>query len=393
VLTYPLSMRFEGNGLNMDLGERKKKILRAVIDEYVETAEPVGSKTIAHDIGLTVSPATIRNEMAELESMGLLEQPHTSAGRIPTPQGYRIYVNELMQQHKLSLEETEAINHALKCRVQQLDKIISDVGRLTSQLTSYPAYALTASNNSVTISRFDIIYVDTNTFITVAMLSNKTVKNKLVHLPISVEQGMLVKLSTLFNASFTNITEEKITPQLISATERAINDAAGITAVIAGFAIELLYETKSRETHITGASSLFEYPEYRDIDKAQRLLRYLSDESELVRLPVPEGSGGMKITIGPENLADELRDSSVIVARYDAGDDMQGLIGVVGPTRMDYSKVAARLSYIARGLSWLLSGSDKPPNFLNGVNPASGDNPASSGNPASSENSNEKNPP
>jgi heat-inducible transcriptional repressor len=349
----------------MDLGERKKKILRAVIDEYVETAEPVGSKTIAKDIGLTVSPATIRNEMAELESMGFLEQPHTSAGRVPTSKGYRIYVNELMEQHRLSLEETDTINRALKSRLQQLDKIIADAGRITSLLTSYPAYALTAAGCSVTISRFDIIYVDTNTFIIVVMMSNKTVKNKLVHLPFPVEQGALTKLATLFNASFTNIPEDKITPQLISSTERASNDVNGIVAVIAGFAIELLYEMKTRETHITGASSLLEYPEYRDVDKAQRLLRYLSDENELVKLPVPENSGGMKITIGPENLAEELRDSSVIVARYDAGDDMQGLIGVVGPTRMDYSKVAARLSYIARGLSWLLSGSDKPPNIEN----------------------------
>lgn len=350
----------------MDLGERKKKILRAVIDEYVETAEPVGSKTIAKDIGMTVSSATIRNDMAELESLGLLEQPHTSAGRIPTAKGYRIYVNELMEQHRLSLEETDAINRALKSRIQQLDKIIADAGRITSQLTSYPAYALAAANTAITISRFDIIYVDANTFIIVVMMSNKSVKNKLVHLPIPIEQSALTKLSTLFNASFTSITEEKITPQLITSTERASNDNNGIVAVIAGFAIELLYETKARETHITGASSLLEYPEYRDVDKAQRLLRYLSDENELVKLPVPEDSGGMKITIGPENLASELRDSSVIVARYSAGDNMQGLIGVVGPTRMDYSKVAARLSYIAKGLSWLLAGSDKPPGTIDG---------------------------
>lgn len=351
----------------MELGERKKKILRAVIEQYVETAEPVGSKSIAND--LSVSPATIRNEMAELESLGLLEQPHTSAGRIPTPYGYRIYVNELMQQHKLSLEETESINAALKSRIQQLDRILSEAGRLTSQLTSYPAYALTAVNSNITISRFDIIYIDANNFIIVVMLSNKTVKNKLVYLPLSVEREALIKIGTLFNASFTNITEDKITPQLITSTERAANDMTGIVAVIAGFAIELLYETKSRETHITGASNLFEYPEYRDIDKAQRLLRYLSDENELIRLPAPENSDGIKIIIGPENLVEELRDTSVVVARYDAGDSMQGLIGVVGPTRMDYSKVAARLTYIARGLSWLLSGIEKPPKVFNDDKP------------------------
>ncbi|MEL4106814.1 heat-inducible transcriptional repressor HrcA [Oscillospiraceae bacterium WX1] len=340
----------------MDLGERKKKILRAVIDQYVDTAEPVGSKSIASDVGLSVSSATIRNEMAELESMGLLEQPHTSAGRVPTPLGYRVYVNELMHQHKLSLAETDTINRALKSRMQQLDQILADAGRLTSQLTSYPAYALAAAAAGATVTRFDLILVDQNTFIIVVMLSNKTVKNKLVTLPFSVEQATLVKLSTLFNASFTNMPEEQITPSLISATERASGDTTGIVAVIAGFIIELLSSLKLQQTHLTGASNLFEYPEYRDVDKAQRLLRYLSDENELAKLPAPDGN--MKITIGPENLAQELKDSSVIVARYDAGDDLQGLIGVVGPTRMDYSKVAARLSYIAQGLSHLLAGGD-----------------------------------
>ena len=348
----------------MELSERKKKILRTVIDHYVKTAEPVGSKTITTTIGLSVSSATIRNEMAELESLGLLEQPHTSAGRIPTCLGYRIYVNELMERPSLSAMESQAINQALSSRIQQLDKILSDAGRLTSQLTSYPAYTLASAASVVTISRFDIIYLNANSFIIVVMLSNKAVKNKLVSLPFQVEQTLLTKLSTLFNASFTNIEEELITPSLISSTERAVNDRDGITAVIAGFAIEILCDTKARETHMTGASNLFEYPEYRDIDKAQKLLRYLSDENELARLPAPEGSKDTKITIGPENLAEELRDSSVIVARYDAGDNMQGLIGVVGPTRMDYSKVAARLSYIARGLSWLLSGSIKLPDSL-----------------------------
>ena len=348
----------------MELGERKKRILRAVIDQYVETAEPVGSKAISGDIGMHVSPATVRSEMAELESLGFLEQPHTSAGRVPTAAGYRIYVNELMLQYRLSLEETEAINRALKSRIQQLDKLLSDVGRITSQLVSYPAYALSAPSVSLTISRFDLIHVEPGTFIIVVMMSNKTVKNKLVQLPFPLERTFLTKLATLFNASFINIPEDRITAELISATERAAGDEAGIVAVIAGFAIETLCEIKTRETHIIGASSLLEYPEYRDVDKAQRLLRYLSDEKELARLPVPEDSGGMKITIGPENLAEELRDTSVIVARYDAGDSMQGLIGVVGPTRMDYSKVAARLGYIARGLSWLICGSDRPPGMM-----------------------------
>lgn len=349
----------------MDISERKKKILKAVIDDYIETAEPVGSKAIAKNSGLGLSSATIRNEMAELESMGYLEQPHTSAGRVPSTQGYRVYVNELMQRHRLSLAETEEINRGLRLKMQQLDHMISDVGKLVSRLTSYPAYALTTSISHPTITRFDIIHVDSGTFIIVAMLSDNTVKNKLVQLPTPVDAQALTKLSSVFNASFTRITEDKITPQLIAAAERSLNDEAGLVAIVAGFAIELLSEVSDGETYITGASHLLQHPEYRNIDKAQRLLSYLSDERELLKLPTPgERDGDVKITIGPENLAEELQDSSVIVAKYDVGDNMQGLIGVVGPTRMDYSKVEAKLSYIARGMGWLLSGRDKSPPSL-----------------------------
>jgi heat-inducible transcriptional repressor len=346
----------------LEISDRKKKILRAVVERYIETAEPVGSKAIAGCDDISFSSATIRNEMAELENLGYLEQPHTSAGRVPTPLGYRIYVNELMEQHKLSLEETETINQSMRIRMQQLDKALADVGKLTSQLTSYPVYALAAAAVPLTISRFDLIFVDNNTFIIVVMLSTNAVKNKLVHIPSVIDPSVLVKLATQFNASFTGITEDKITPGLISSTERAANDTMGLVAVIAGFAIEILNESKTQETFVTGASHLLEHPEFQDVNKAQRLLSYLSDDSKLVGLPVPDESVDMQITIGPENLAEELKDSSVVVARYNAGDNMQGLIGVVGPTRMDYSKVAAKLSYIAHSLSWILShGGQLPP--------------------------------
>ena len=217
---------------------------------------------------------------------------------------------------------------------------------------------MASTKGIVCIARYDLIYVDTFTFIIVTLLNNDTVKNKLVHITQPVDPAMLIKLTTVFNASFTGIQEERITPALISSTERAVGDLSGIVAVIAGFTIELLCEAKSKQARVAGTMNLLSYPEYRDIDKAQRLIRYLSDDKELARLPSPDATGEVKITIGPENLAEELRDSSVMAVRYDAGGEVQGLIGVVGPTRMDYSKVAARLSYIARGLSWLLTGGD-----------------------------------
>ena len=342
----------------MNLSERKKEVLRAVVEHYVKTAEPVGSRTVAAELGSSVSSATIRNEMAELESLGLLEQPHTSAGRVPSSLGYRVYVDELMRRERISTNDAQVINTALKSRAAEQIRLLDEAGNVASRLTTYPAYALASASGIVSIVRFDLILVDAYTFIIVTLLSNDTVKNKLVHLTTPVDQYMLTKLTTVFNASFTGIPEERITPSLISSTERAVGDTSGIVAVLAGFTIELLCEAKSVGGRVTGAMNILNHPEYRDIDKAQRLIRYLSDDKELARLPSPDSAGEIKITIGAENLADELRDSSVMAVRYDAGGDIQGLIGVVGPTRMDYSKVAARLSYIARGLSWLLSGGE-----------------------------------
>jgi len=352
----------------MSLSNRKKEILRTVVELYVKAAEPVGSKAVAEALGSGISSATIRSDMAELESLGLLEQPHTSAGRIPSSNGYRLYVNDLMQNQNISNDDAEMINSTLDGHAIEQVRLLDEVGRLTSRLTTYPAYAMASATGIVCIARFDLIYVDCSTFIIVALLSNDTVKNKLVHLTTNIEPPMLTKLSAVLNASFTGIAEERITPALITSTERAVGDSSGIVAVVAGFTIELLVEAKTIGTRVSGAINLLNHPEFRDVDKAQRIIRYLSDEKELARLPSPESAGEIKITIGPENLADELRDSSVMAIKYDAGSDIQGLIGVVGPTRMDYSKVAAHLSYMAQGLSLLLGGIGSDSLQLNAAN-------------------------
>lgn len=343
----------------MEISERKKKILTAVVDAYIATAEPVGSKAIAEAGVLDLSSATIRNELAELTAMGYLEQPHTSAGRTPSPAGYRLYVNELMDRQRLSLEETEAINRSMNLKIQQLDKLMSDIGKFTSSITQYPVVALAAPIAAV-ITRYDLIYVDANTFIIVLMLDDNTVHNKLIRLPFSVEQGMVRRIASVLNTSFTGITEDRITPELIDSAERACGDTMGLVSVVSTFAIETLKQSTHGEAVFSGASHLLRQPEFRDPDKARDIMSYLSDREHLLDFPTGNISGNIQVIIGPENIAEELKDSSVILARYDAGDNMQGLIGVVGPTRMDYSGVAAKLSYIAAGLSKLLGSAEAP---------------------------------
>lgn len=348
----------------MDLTQRKKSILRAIVESYITTAEPVGSKAIAEHLEHAISSATIRNDMADLESMGLLEKPHTSAGRIPSPKGYRLYVNELMEEHKLSMQETEHINSALRLKMQELDRVISEAGRVVSRLTNYPAFALSSGLERVTIQRFDLLMVQRNAFIIVVMTDSNLVRNKLVQLPSDLTQAQLQMLNTLLNTTFTGLTLEKITPELMRVAQHAAGDAYGLISLVVSFAMEVLESLEHRRVHTAGLAHLLELPEYQNLDRVQPLMSYLSEDQDVSRFPVPE-NGPMRILIGPENVADALKDTSVVMASYDIGDGMRGVIGVVGPTRMDYAKITARLTYFAEGLTRLFGQGELPDNEHN----------------------------
>lgn len=348
----------------MELTERKKKILRAVVESYIQSAEPVGSKALLEQTDLDVSSATIRNELADLTELGYLEQPHTSAGRVPSPKGYRLYVNELMEQQRLSMEETRQINDALHLKMQELDKVIDQAGRVVSQLTNYPAFALAGGARRMTIRRFDLIMVDKNSFIIVVMTDTNVVKNKLVHLPSDLSEPQLQLLTTLLNTSFVGKNLEELTPELMRVAEHAAGSSYGLISLVVSFAMEVLDTLENSAVYTSGTSHILDHPEYRDVGKAQKLMNYLSDEPDLVQalsLPALQENDNTKILIGPENVADELKDTSVVLASYDIGDGMKGVIGVVGPTRMDYAKVAAKLSYVADGLSKLFGQAELPP--------------------------------
>ena len=253
----------------MELTERKKKVLRSVVDLYIRTAEPVGSKAITALPDMQYSSATIRNEMADLTAMGYLEQPHTSAGRIPSAAGYRLYVDELMADYRLSMDETKSINVAIEEKMQKVDKMVEKVAKLVSQATDLPAISMASRYAGATIRRFELILAG---------------------------QG-------------------------------------------------------STNMAVAGQMRILGHPEYRDVDKAQRLMSSLDAEA-LSNLPaVMQNQNGTKVLVGPENVAQELKDTSVVMTKFDIGDGMQGMIGVVGPTRMDYAKVTARLSYFAESLS------------------------------------------
>ena len=346
----------------MGLTDRKKRILRAIVETYIATAEPVGSKAVAEAAGLDVSTATIRNEMADLTELGYLEQPHTSAGRIPSASGYRLYVNELMDRQQLSLQETERINQALNLKMEELDRYLDKAGRMLSKFSDYPVFTAAASVERVTVKRFDLLMVEENAFIAVVMTDSSVVRNKLIRTPDPLSEPQLQMLSAVLNSSFVGLSQEKMEETLGKMEARTAPGAFGLIALTVRFAGEVLAEQRQRRVHTAGITHLLEHPEYHSLDKAKPLMAYLSEETEAARLPAALETGkNMQVLIGPENISEALKDTSVVMASYDIGDNMRGVIGVVGPTRMDYARVTARLSYFADSMTRMFGKGELPP--------------------------------
>ena len=337
----------------MELSERKKQILKAIIGDYIRTAEPVGSKALTAGHALPFSSATIRNEMSELEEMGYLEKPHTSAGRIPSPRGYRLYVDELMEQPQDTGEEDPSLQSMMQTKVRELDRLIQEAGRLISSLTNYASVAVTPAMTQISIRQFEIIAVDKMNFVIVVVTDSGTVKNKMVRTIANVSKDEAELLTYVLNQTLTGLPLSHITAERFDIVRRA----AGLTALLAPVAeyiAELIEELSDQKVFLEGTNKLLRFPEYRDMHKAQVLLDYMEDDRRHL-LPATRKIDGIQFFIGPENGENPLSDTSAIYAKYDIGKIGQGVIGIVGPTRMDYAKLSAQLSRFAKGLNKLIA--------------------------------------
>ena len=343
----------------MELTARKKQILKVVTERYIDAAEPVGSKFIAQAMGGNLSSATIRNELADLTELGYLEQPHTSAGRIPSPKGYRLYVNELMERRSVSDQEAAAIRQALGGRMRELDSVIAQAGQLVSSIVSYPAYAAAVGKGGVTVRRFDLLPVDTGSFIAVVMTADSRVKSRLLRTDLPVEAEQLSALANLLNTHFTETGPEGMGEKLMALTGQLPPELFMPLSLAVEYAGEVMDRSARNQVFTTGQTQLLLQPEFQDPGRANELMRLLTDQK--AELPVLDENTPMQILIGPENVNEALKDASVVVASYDIGENMRGLIGVVGPTRMDYAAVAARLSYFAESLTKMFGKSNQLP--------------------------------
>ena len=269
----------------MELSGRKKQILKVVIEDYIRSADPVSSKAIASAMGGSVSSATIRNELADLVEMGYLEQPHTSAGRIPSPKGYRLYVNELMEQQRLSLAETERINQSLRVKMEELDRVISQAGKAVSSFVNYPAYVAAVSRKpAVTARHFELLPVDEKSCIVVMMMGDNRVKSQLLRLQLRVDPSQIPMLTGLLNRNFTGVDADEMNRRLMDVSEQIPPQLFLLLSQTVAYAGDALEEAGQREIYTSGANQLLKLPEFRDADKAHELMSFLADSKE--NLPV-----------------------------------------------------------------------------------------------------------
>ncbi len=244
--------------------------------------------------------------------------------------------------------------------MQRVDKLVEKVAKLVSQATDLPAISAASRSATACVKRFELILAGQGSIILVLMLPNDQVVNKLIKLPLNITDADLKLLSAVLNAAMTEISLEEFTPELMEKVMRSAGAAASLVPVILDFTQETLRNHGSTNMAVTGQSRLLSLPEYRDVDKAQRVMASI-DEDALSGLPaVMRGANGTTVLVGPENVAEELKDTSVVMTKFDIGDGMQGMIGVVGPTRMDYAKVTARLSYFAESLSKMFAKPEQP---------------------------------
>jgi heat-inducible transcriptional repressor len=336
------------------LSDRKKQILKAIVDAHIAGGEPVGSKVLQQQIAC--SSATIRNEMAELEEMGYLEQPHASAGRVPSELGYRFYVDTLVEHYAMTAREIAQINQVLKTKMSELDQILATASSLASNLTNYTGFALKPRAREITIKKYEAIYIAPGQFVLVMVADDGSVKTRNVKLDLPVDSASVARLAATLNHFMTGRRASEVTlPTMVAMEEAMAEDGALIGPVI-----KLIYETISEsdrgELKVTGVDRLLQYPEYSDARELKGLLGALEQKNDLMdMISTAAADKGHGVVIGSEASVKEMNNSTVVFKTIVKDGRPVGAIGVIGPLRMDYAKVLSTLDGLTGNITDLLS--------------------------------------
>ena len=322
------------------LSERKLKILHAIIQNYLETGEPVGSRTISKYTDLNLSSATIRNEMADLEELGYILQPHTSAGRIPSDQGYRLYVDMLMEEKEQELTEMQ---EQMLDKADRMEQLLSQAAKVLASSTNYATMVSTPVSSANKLKFIQLSMVDEEQIIAVIVLGGNVIKNKIINVEEPLSNENLLKLNMLLNTTLTGMPIEEINLGLIA----RLKEQAGIHSEVVGNVLDAVAEViqVDNEMHIytSGATNIFKYPELSDKQSAQEIISAFEEKQQLNELVTQtlarEDNTGIQVYIGDETPVQNMKDCSVVTATHELGEGMKGTIGIIGPKRMDYEHV------------------------------------------------------
>lgn len=341
----------------MQLDERKTKILQAIIRNYLETGEPVGSRTISKYTDLNLSSATIRNEMADLEELGYILQPHTSAGRIPSDKGYRFYVDTMMEEKEREVVEMKEM---LLQRQDKMEVLLKQVAKMLAQNTNYATMISAPSTHHNKLKFIQLSRVDANQILAVIVVEGNVIKNNILPVAQELSDETLLKLNILLNTHLNGLSIQEINLGMIAAMKQQAGIHSDIVSEVIDAVAEAIKADEDLRIYTSGTNNIFRYPELADQQKASELISTFEEKQMLSGLVqerlADETSTGIQVYIGNETPVSSMKDCSVVTATYELEEGMRGTIGIIGPKRMDYDKVIGTLKALQNQLDELYKG-------------------------------------
>ncbi len=335
----------------MDLTERKLKILQAIIGDFISTAEPVGSRTLSKKYDLGISPATIRNEMSDLEEMGLLTHPHTSAGRVPSEKAYRLYVDEIMKKRELSKSQKEVIAKELCSNISELDRTIKHAAKILSHITNLTSFAVTPKADDDILKAINLLPIDDETVVLMIVAESGKVSNTALKPRCQFTDEMLRVLSKSMTYNYKGKTiSQALKSDIIQSFANDVEAMSGLARNIIPNFVKTLEEMLNVNLYMDGLTNIFSLPEYNDIDKAKSFMEAMNQKEDLAK-KITSRDDGVIITIGTENEDDLLNDCSLITATYHIDGRLVGKLGVIGPTRMKYGEITSVIEFLTDNIT------------------------------------------
>ncbi|MFZ7131717.1 MAG: heat-inducible transcriptional repressor HrcA [Eubacteriales bacterium] len=341
-----------------DMRERKLKILNAIIKDYISTAEPIGSRTIAKKYNLGISAATIRNEMSDLEEMGLLIQPHTSSGRIPSEKAYRLYVDQLMKIKKLDDIIEENIRESYRIYVEEIEKVLKHTAKMLAQFTSYTSLVLSPDIRSLNCKLVQLIPIQDERILMIIITKQNIIKNCEIRVSQVISQTELERLNHILNFIIKNINIDHINNELISKIdELTLKENEILQEILPAFK-DVALGKDDNKVYSNGMTNILNYPEFNDITKIKHFLEVIQEKKTIVDV-LKNNTEGLNIAIGNENTIHQFKDCSLLTATYKFNGETLGTIGVVGPIRMNYDHVVSVLAFLSNELNHFIEDKHK----------------------------------